>query len=106
MRLFAPVAVDAAVGAFLDSGLLTPRSVSNGYTNVKVELWGLWVYNGYMVKKKATTRQHSAALHIRLRPEHDKLIREAAAYLGVSLSDWCRLVLIRAAREEIREKAG
>ena len=46
-------------------------------------------------------RAHSAALRIRLLPEHDALIRQAATLAGVSLSDWLRQTIIRAARREI-----
>ena len=48
-------------------------------------------------------RAHSSALRIRLLPEHDALIRQAAALAGVSLSDWLRERIIRAARREIAE---
>jgi uncharacterized protein (DUF1778 family) len=48
-------------------------------------------------------RTHSAALRIRLLPEHDALIRQAADLTGVSLSDWIRERLVRAARKEVAE---
>ena len=48
-------------------------------------------------------RRHSAALHIRLMPEHEELIRKAAELAGVSISDWIRERLIRAARKEISQ---
>jgi uncharacterized protein (DUF1778 family) len=51
--------------------------------------------------KEKPKRRHSAALHIRLVPEHEELIREAAELAGVSLSDWIRERLLRAARKEI-----
>jgi uncharacterized protein (DUF1778 family) len=66
---------------------LTRKSL--GYT--------LWV----MVKKAAAPRRHTAMLNIRLLPEHAELIRQAAEMAGVSLSDWIRERLIRAARKEI-----
>jgi len=47
-------------------------------------------------------RRHDASLRIRLMNEHDQLIRRAATNAGISLSDWCRDRLIRAARQEIR----
>ena len=50
------------------------------------------------------TRRHSAVLHRRLEPQHDDLIRRAADHAGVSLSDWVRERLIRAARQELGEK--
>lgn len=48
-------------------------------------------------------RRHSSALHLRLMPEHEELIRQAAKLAGVSLSDWIRERLIRAARKEISQ---
>lgn len=53
--------------------------------------------------KKEESRAHSAALRIRLLPEHDALIRQAATLAGVSLSDWLRERIIRAARREVAE---
>ena len=38
-------------------------------------------------------------------PEHDALIREAASLAGVSLSDWLRERIVRAARREVAEAA-
>jgi uncharacterized protein (DUF1778 family) len=55
--------------------------------------------------KKEESRAHSAALRIRLLPEHDALVRQAAALAGVSLSDWLRERIIRAARREVGEAA-
>jgi predicted HicB family RNase H-like nuclease len=57
-----------------------------------------------MVKKTAAPRRHTAMLNIRLLPEHAELIRQAAEHAGVSLSDWIRERLIRAARKEVPEK--
>ncbi|HVT19727.1 MAG TPA: DUF1778 domain-containing protein [Thermoanaerobaculia bacterium] len=48
-------------------------------------------------------RRHSSALHLRLMPEHEGLIRRAAELAGVSLSDWIRERLIRAARKELSQ---
>jgi uncharacterized protein (DUF1778 family) len=48
-------------------------------------------------------RAHSASVRVRLMPEHDALIRQAADLAGVSLSDWMRDRLIRTARREIAE---
>ncbi len=53
--------------------------------------------------KKEESRAHSATLRIRLLPEHDALIRQAATLAGVSLSDWLRERIIRAARREVAE---
>jgi uncharacterized protein (DUF1778 family) len=46
-------------------------------------------------------RRHSSALYIRVTPEHEELIRQAAELAGISISDWIRERLIRAARKEI-----
>lgn len=54
---------------------------------------------------KPQKRRHSAALHIRLVPEHEELIRQAAELSGTSLSDWIRDRLVRTARREIAEAA-
>jgi uncharacterized protein (DUF1778 family) len=54
---------------------------------------------------KPSKRRHSAALHIRLVPEHEELIRQAAELSGTSLSDWIRDRLVRVARREIAEAA-
>jgi uncharacterized protein (DUF1778 family) len=51
--------------------------------------------------RKEEDRVHSASIRIRLTPEHDALIRQAATLAGISLSDWIRERLIRAARKEI-----
>jgi uncharacterized protein (DUF1778 family) len=53
--------------------------------------------------KKAEERAHSASIRIRLMPTHDALIRQAAELAGVSLSDWIRERLIRAARKEVSQ---
>jgi uncharacterized protein (DUF1778 family) len=44
-------------------------------------------------------------LNIRLLPEHAELIRSAAELAGISLSDWIRERLIRAARKELSSQA-
>jgi len=49
------------------------------------------------------TRRHSRELRARLLPEQDELIREAAELAGISLSDWMRERLMKAARKEIAE---
>jgi len=46
-------------------------------------------------------RTHSAQLHIRLTPEHDHLVREAAEHAGQTLTNWIRGVLVREARREL-----
>ncbi len=47
-------------------------------------------------------RTHSAQLHIRLTPEHDRLVREAAEHAGQTLTNWIRGVLVREARKELQ----
>jgi uncharacterized protein (DUF1778 family) len=54
---------------------------------------------------KEEHRVHSASIRIRLMPEHDSLVREAAGLAGVSLSDWIRDRLVRLARREVAEAA-
>jgi len=46
-------------------------------------------------------RTHTARLHIRLTPEQDELIREAAEQSGSTLTNWIRDRLLRAARQEL-----
>ncbi len=63
----------------------------------------LWDYNLFMPKTTKEKRAHTASMRVRLLPEHDEEIRRAAEHAGISLSDWLRLVLLRAAREELGE---
>jgi uncharacterized protein (DUF1778 family) len=55
------------------------------------------------MKDDKPKRRHSAALHIRVMPEHEELIRQAAELAGVSISDWIRERLIRQARKELAQ---
>ena len=48
-------------------------------------------------------RRHSSSLFIRVTPEHEELIRQAAELTGTSVSDWIRDKLVRAARKDIAE---
>jgi uncharacterized protein (DUF1778 family) len=48
-------------------------------------------------------RRHSSSLYIRVTPEHEELIRQAAELAGTSLSDWIRDRLVRVARREVAE---
>ena len=57
-----------------------------------------------MARPKAD-KTHSAALRIRLLPEQEDLIRQAAELAGLSVSSWTRERLIRTARREISEAA-
>jgi uncharacterized protein (DUF1778 family) len=50
-------------------------------------------------------RKHSSSLYIRVTPEHEELIRQAAELTGASLSVWIRDRLVRVARREIAEAA-
>lgn len=75
--------------------------MSSGFgKNLLLDLWPHRIYHGAM--KEKTQRRHSSALHLRLMPEHEELIRRAAELAGVSLSDWIRERLIRAARKELQ----
>ena len=56
---------------------------------------------GMVRPKKEEARRHSGALRLRLLPEHEALIRRAADHAGVSLSDYMRDKLLRAAREDL-----
>ena len=51
--------------------------------------------------KKEENRRHSGALRLRLLPDHEDLIRRAAAQSGVSLSDYMRDRLLAAARKDV-----
>jgi hypothetical protein len=56
------------------------------------------------------SRRHSASMRVRLLPEHDALIREAAEHAlrckgSGDLSDWLREVLV-AARRELKRDSG
>jgi hypothetical protein len=57
------------------------------------------------------SRRHSASMRVRLLPEHDALIREAADHAlrrkgSGDLSDWLREVLVAAARRELKRDDG
>ena len=57
-----------------------------------------------MARPKAD-RTQSAALRIRLFPEQEAMIRQAAELAGISISSWIRERLTRAARREIGQAA-
>lgn len=64
--------------------------------------------NGYTLRamsESTAKRRHSSNLFIRVTPEHEGLIRQAAELAGTSLSDWIRDRLVRTARREIAEAA-
>lgn len=57
------------------------------------------------------SRKHSASMRVRLLPEHDALIREAAERAvrrkgSGDLSDWLRETLVAAARRELKREDG
>ena len=61
--------------------------------------------------KVEESRKHSASMRVRLLPEHDALIREAAEHAmrrrGFGdLSDWLRETLVAAARRELKREEG
>jgi uncharacterized protein (DUF1778 family) len=56
-------------------------------------------------------RTHEASIRVRLLPEHDALIREAAEHAlrrkgSGNLSDWVREALVAAARRELAKEGG
>jgi len=61
--------------------------------------------------KMEEARRHSGSLRVRLLPDHETLIREAAAHAvkrkgSGDLSDWMREVLVAAARRELKRSEG
>jgi uncharacterized protein (DUF1778 family) len=54
-----------------------------------------------MPKTKPQKRRHTSQINIRLLPDQDALIREAAEYSGATLTNWIRTVLLREARKEL-----
>lgn len=54
-----------------------------------------------VVERREKRRRHVAMLRVRLLEEQERVIREAAGYAGVSISDWVRERLLRAARREL-----
>jgi len=61
--------------------------------------------------KMEELRRHSASMRVRLLPEHDSLIREAAEHAvrrkgSGDLSDWLREALVSAARRELKRDGG
>jgi uncharacterized protein (DUF1778 family) len=61
--------------------------------------------------KVEESRKHSSSMRVRLLPEHDALIREAAEHAtrrkgSGDLSDWLRETLVAAARRELKRGEG
>jgi uncharacterized protein (DUF1778 family) len=52
-------------------------------------------------KPKPQKRRHTAQINLRLLPEHDRLIREAAEHAGMTVTNWIRGVAVREARREL-----
>ena len=48
-------------------------------------------------------RLHTEQIHIRLTAEQNDLIRRAAEHSGMTLTNWMRGELLRAARRELRD---
>jgi uncharacterized protein (DUF1778 family) len=48
-------------------------------------------------------RQRNASLHVYFLPQEHRLIREAAAHAGVSLSSWVRSIALSTARKSKRD---
>lgn len=67
-------------------------------------MWTFPTYSNPMARPKAEKTQ-SATLRIRLFPEQEEMIREAAELAGISISAWIRERLTRAARREISQAA-
>ena len=65
----------------------------------------LWLYTPAMAKKPSPTRRHSAVLFLRVTPEHEALVKQAAELAGSSVSAWIRDRTLRTARREIAEVA-
>jgi uncharacterized protein (DUF1778 family) len=57
-----------------------------------------------IVLKMDEKRRHSRSIRIRLEPEHDELIRDAAKSRGLTVSAWVRERLILMAREETKDE--
>jgi uncharacterized protein (DUF1778 family) len=56
--------------------------------------------------RKPKELRQGAAVRLRLREDHDALIRAAAEQAGIGISGWMRDRLLRAARQELGLKAG
>jgi uncharacterized protein (DUF1778 family) len=65
---------------------------------------GFLAYTNAMARPKAEQTQ-SVSLRLRMFPEQEALIRQAATLAGISISAWIRERLIRAARREVSEVA-
>jgi len=61
-------------------------------------------YTNGMARPKAEQTQ-SVSLRLRMFPEQEALIRQAAGLAGISISAWIRERLVRAARREVSQGA-
>jgi uncharacterized protein (DUF1778 family) len=65
---------------------------------------GFSAYDNGMARPKAEQTQ-SVSLRLRMFPEQEALIRQAAGLAGISISAWIRERLVRAARREVSQAA-
>jgi uncharacterized protein (DUF1778 family) len=65
---------------------------------------GFSAYNNGMARPRAEQTQ-SVSLRLRMFPEQEQLIRQAARLAGISISAWIRERLVRAARREVAQGA-
>ena len=61
-------------------------------------------YDNGMARPKAEQTQ-SVSLRLRMFPDQEQLIRQAARLAGISISAWIRERLVRAARREVSQAA-
>jgi uncharacterized protein (DUF1778 family) len=94
-------------GRFLSlghDGIIVGHIISRCKPFSPLDVWTFPTYSNHMARPKAEKTQ-SAALRIRLFPEQEAMIREAAELAGISISAWIRERLTRAARREISQAA-
>lgn len=107
-RVKTPAVVGATSGVVLFSSTTKRIVVPSGphVKNFFLDLYSPWDYTVDMAKTKEE-RTHAASIRVRLLPEHDALIREAAERAlqrkgSGNLSDWIRETLVAAARRELK----
>lgn len=54
---------------------------------------------------KKTQQKTSKIVAVRLRPDHEDLLKRAAEDVGLTLSSWLRMVALKAAREQTAQAA-
>jgi uncharacterized protein (DUF1778 family) len=57
-----------------------------------------------IVRRKPAELRRTLFLRVRLTPEQDALVKEAAAHAGIVLSSWAVQHLVRAARAELKQE--